>query len=132
MADSTPKSKTGEIFNAALQAADADSARSVFIDDIELSPAESQRYRNHSPDGFNWGYGGSGPAQLALALMVYYCDNAYEAVERYQKFKWEVVAKLPLTKDFTLTEKEVLDWVENERREYDTARERHSPDKDSH
>jgi hypothetical protein len=25
---------------------------------------------NHSPDGFEWGYGGSGPAQLALALCV--------------------------------------------------------------
>ena len=27
--------------------------------------------RNHSPDGFEWGYYGSGPAQLALALL---CD----------------------------------------------------------
>jgi hypothetical protein len=26
--------------------------------------------RDHSPDGFEWGYGGSGPAQLALALCV--------------------------------------------------------------
>jgi hypothetical protein len=25
--------------------------------------------RNHSPSGFEWGYGGSGPAQLALALL---------------------------------------------------------------
>lgn len=24
---------------------------------------------NHSPDGFEWGYGGSGPAQLALAIL---------------------------------------------------------------
>ncbi len=24
---------------------------------------------NHSPDGFSWGYGGSGPAQLALAIL---------------------------------------------------------------
>src|SRR5947209_8602479 len=24
---------------------------------------------NHSPTGFSWGYGGSGPAQLALALL---------------------------------------------------------------
>jgi len=26
--------------------------------------------RNHSPDGFEWGYGGSGPAQLSLALAI--------------------------------------------------------------
>lgn len=25
--------------------------------------------RNHSPTGFEWGYGGSGPAQLALAIL---------------------------------------------------------------
>jgi hypothetical protein len=25
---------------------------------------------NHSPDGFEWGYGGSGPAQLALAMCI--------------------------------------------------------------
>jgi hypothetical protein len=27
--------------------------------------------RSHSPSGFEWGYGGSGPAQLALAIL---CD----------------------------------------------------------
>ncbi len=27
--------------------------------------------RNHSPDGFAWGYPGSGPARLALAIL---CD----------------------------------------------------------
>lgn len=26
--------------------------------------------RDHSPTGFAWGYGGSGPAQLALALLI--------------------------------------------------------------
>jgi hypothetical protein len=26
----------------------------------------------HSPDGFEWGYGGSGPADLALAILVDY------------------------------------------------------------
>ena len=38
---------------------------------------------DYSPTGFEWGYGGSGPAQLALALQ--------------QAFKWEVVALLPET-----------------------------------
>src|SRR5205823_6333568 len=26
--------------------------------------------RNHSPTGFEWGYAGSGPAQLSLALLI--------------------------------------------------------------
>src|SRR5207302_1533158 len=25
---------------------------------------------SHSPDGFEWGYGGSGPADLALAILI--------------------------------------------------------------
>jgi hypothetical protein len=35
-----------------------------------LDPRPSQRLWNHSPDGFEWGFGGSGPAQLALAILL--------------------------------------------------------------
>ena len=35
----------------------------------ELTPALSHGIRNHSSSGFEWGYGGSGPAQLALAIL---------------------------------------------------------------
>lgn len=41
----------------------------VYRDGVELSPQASQAIYNHSPDGFNWAYWGSGPAQLALALL---------------------------------------------------------------
>ena len=44
----------------------------------------------HSPTGFEWGYEGSGPAQLALALLAYeYNDHA--AQHHYQEFKRTVV-----------------------------------------
>lgn len=33
--------------------------RQVWLDGKELDPAESQKIWNHSPDGFNWGYGGT-------------------------------------------------------------------------
>lgn len=36
----------------------------VYVDDKPLSEVPSQKIMNHSPDGFNWGYGGSGPAQF--------------------------------------------------------------------
>jgi len=42
----------------------------VWLNGQELHPAESLKMRNHSPDGFNWGYGGSGPAQTALAICI--------------------------------------------------------------
>lgn len=60
--------------------------------EYELPPRHD--IRNHSPDGFEWGYGGSGPAQLALALVAD-CRGAEWAVPRiYQRLKL-IVAKLP-------------------------------------
>lgn len=50
---------------------------------------------NHSPTGFEWGYAGSGLAQLALALLADHCSNDAEALNLYQRFKWAVVAELP-------------------------------------
>lgn len=41
----------------------------VTKDGETLSPKPSQKLWDHSPDGFQWGYAGSGPAQLALALL---------------------------------------------------------------
>ncbi|MGH8562752.1 MAG: DUF6166 domain-containing protein [Gammaproteobacteria bacterium] len=62
--------------------------------------------RNHSPDGFAWGYGGSGPAQLALALL---CDHLgdEQALEFYQDFKWRVIAGLPGGGEWTLSSADI-------------------------
>lgn len=51
--------------------------------------------RNHSPTGFEWGYGGSGPAQLALALIADATADDELAVVTYQDFKFQIVAHLP-------------------------------------
>ena len=59
---------------------------------VELDP----RYDlvNHSPDGFSWGYNGSGPAQLAIALLADIAGDAF-ALANYQLFKDQVVARFP-------------------------------------
>lgn len=50
--------------------------------------------KKHSPTGFNWGYGGDGPSQLALALVSDLTkDDAY-TLTVYQDFKAHVVAKM--------------------------------------
>lgn len=68
------------------------SSRQVWLNGKPLSPARSLAVCNHSPDGFNWGYGGSGPAQLALAICLELgIENSYQA------FKWEIIAALPRT-----------------------------------
>jgi hypothetical protein len=47
---------------------------------------------NHSPTGFAWGYGGSGPAQLALALLMDATGDCTLALRHYQDFKFQFVA----------------------------------------
>ena len=49
--------------------------------------------RSHSPTGPAWGYGGSGPAQLALAILLALTDRE-PAERRYQELKWAVLAPL--------------------------------------
>ena len=50
---------------------------------------------NHSPTGFSWGYTGSGPAQLALALLADALGDDDLAVRLHQDFKFKVVACWP-------------------------------------
>ena len=61
---------------------------------------------NHSPTGFEWGYVGSGPAQLALALVAYHLGDDQQALNLYQRFKWAVVTQLPL-KRWRLTSEQI-------------------------
>lgn len=61
---------------------------------------------NHSPTGFEWGYCGSGPAQLALALLADHLGDDEQALNLYQRFKWAVIAELP-RKPWTLTSREI-------------------------
>lgn len=64
----------------------------------------------HSPDGFNWGYGGSGPAQLALAILAEEFDDPF-AVVNYQRFKRDVIARLDQDKAWDMTSWMIRDWA---------------------
>jgi hypothetical protein len=75
-----------------------------------LDPARSQKVYNHSPDGFNWGYGGSGPAQLALALLLEETD-VDTATRLYQPFKWQVIAELPKDEIWSLASEDIQNWL---------------------
>jgi hypothetical protein len=50
--------------------------------------------RNHSPDGFNFGYAGSGPAQLSLALLADALGNDEQAQQVYQDYKFRVIGRV--------------------------------------
>lgn len=51
--------------------------------------------RAHSPSGFEWGYGGSGPHQLALALLVNATGQNDIALAHYNELVSAFVSKLP-------------------------------------
>ena len=75
-----------------------------------LDPRPSQRLRNHSPDGFEWGYAGSGPAQLALAIVL----DVYpeEIAQRfYQDFKEAFIARADKA-GFTIQEEDVRQFIQ--------------------
>ncbi|MFC4360192.1 DUF6166 domain-containing protein [Halobium salinum] len=66
-------------------------------DQEQLTLDRSLELVDHSPSGFEWGYGGSGPAQLALALLLDYTDGEEVALAEYMAFKTEVVSQLECT-----------------------------------
>lgn len=66
---------------------------------------------NHSPTGFAWGYAGSGPSQLALAILAEHFGEDRWALKVYQDFKHKVIAVLPRDRDFMLTTREISEAV---------------------
>lgn len=88
---------------------------------------------HHSPDGFEWGYGGSGPSDLALNICEYYMEIVRQSghdvgdyvtvgkgdhcVRRktigvYQNFKWQFVASVP-KQGGTIKANTIIEWLIN-------------------
>jgi len=65
----------------------------VFRNGVRLDPRLD--LRNHSPTGFSWGYSGSGPAQLALALIADATGDDELALRVYQRFKARHIVHWP-------------------------------------
>lgn len=87
----------------------------IYIDGARISTADSLRLQNHAPDGgVSWGYHGSGPSQLALALLLRFGATDKEALAFYQDLKREVIATLPPL-DFEMKDEKVTEWLESKR-----------------
>ena len=75
---------------------------------LELEP--SLEVWRHSPSGFEWGFSGSGPAQLALALLLDHTGDPVMAQAHYQRFKADVVARWR-DKEWRLDPNEIDAWL---------------------
>lgn len=94
---------------------DIDEPENVYVNEHATAPYPLPLrldLRNHSPTGFSWGYNGSGPAQLALALLTHATGDPNTALEYYQQFKDRVIARLPQNKVFRLGKQQVLEHLE--------------------
>ena len=69
-----------------------------------------QKIKHHSPAGFEWGYGGSGPADLALNILALFIGKQH-AFDLHQQFKNEFIANMPRSGGIIIKE-EILTWVE--------------------
>jgi len=78
------------------------------------------RVVRHSPSGLLWGYGGSGPADLALNILSVFIGQRL-AEGLYQDFKFEVIAKLPY-EGGTIKRDDILEWVEGKQRNDERAK----------
>lgn len=73
---------------------------------VDGKPLKHRVY--HSPTGFNWGYGGSGPADLARSIL-WDLIGIEPFPGLYQEFKWEFVAGW---KDqWAITSEEIKKWM---------------------
>ena len=76
---------------------------------VPLPLEPSLEIADHSPDGFTWGYDGSGAAQLALGILYEVTGNAELARSYYQMFKWDHVSRWG--ERWEMSEREVRRWL---------------------
>lgn len=65
---------------------------------------------SHSPNGFELGYAGSGPAQLALAILADALKDDQLAIRLHQRFKFDFIASANKN-HFEVFREDVLDWA---------------------
>src|SRR5581483_3286258 len=83
----------------------------ISVDGHLLALEESQKVLNHSPDGFNAGYSGSGPAQSALAILLDVLKDKNRAISLHQKFKRQFLSNPEyLNNDFQFNVN-ILEWA---------------------
>ena len=84
----------------------------------EITPERGRKIMDHSPTGFEIGYVGSGPSQLALAILLdaaegYAPDPGRTAVDFHQAFERAFMAgqQVPVGTEFKLSQHEIMHWL---------------------
>ncbi len=87
-----------------------------------------KHFEYHSPDGFEWGYAGPGPSDLALAILadhfketptreeIYKRANELRCLRYYHRLKWDYLMEFN-REGFTLPEDILQAWIERKEKE---------------
>lgn len=62
----------------------------VTVDGKDLDPREDEKL--YSRNGFEWGYAGASPSQLAFAILREHFGNSASAVQHQERFMRDIVA----------------------------------------
>lgn len=89
--------------------------------EVDGKEEELENYGFHSPDGFQIGYAGSGPADLAYSVLTdYYIRIGIDemkarryALDTYQDFKREFI--VPATSYFFVSDYTIMNWLKSEK-----------------
>lgn len=89
---------------------------------LDVGKLLRHRYQRHSPDGFEFGYGGSGPAECALNLLAEFI-GVKNATERglYQNFKFAFVGSVDQDQGGEIPAERIREWVRNQWADMKTA-----------
>jgi Family of unknown function (DUF6166) len=112
----------GDAERMAAETANSEETR-VYVRERERE-YELPHFPFHSPSGFEWGYQGSGPAELARCILLdfygvtpekrgsYFDPTPGELPVSYQEFKRDFIARLPQHNGFEITAEQIADWAE--------------------
>lgn len=84
----------------------------------EVETNVPHQWIHHSPDGFEWGYGGSGPADLALNILLMAGLDKNKSWRLHQDFKWKFIATMS-HEGGILKKEEINKWIESHLQEID-------------
>lgn len=87
-------------------------AKEIYIDGFRLGILRSKKVYDHSME-FAWGYMGSGPSQLALALLLEGGASNEQALTWHQEFKVAHIAYLRQS-NFEMLGEVILNWINSQ------------------
>lgn len=80
--------------------------------DVTVNGAPLQHVVKHSPTGYSWGYGGSGPADMSLSILTDLIGRE-DANKYYQDFKWAYVSTWG--DKWIVSGDEILRWIDSKK-----------------